>query len=558
MKDKLKHFFLSNTGLWFVFITWTLFISNLWLPRNWGFYGTDDWDLTYSTFEVARKSIVEYGQWPSFNPYCSFGSDLDANPQATHASIFFIPVLLFGTFYGYKLSILLAIIIGCWGAYKLFSSLTQDKFVALCMSLIFCGCAYFSRHIFQAGHSNTLYFYLLPWLMYFLNRLRSGEKFTDFLWAVLILCQTIIGGAPFVFIASVLLIFLWSIGLIWIEKTRLKPILLFGSIILLSLGLAFWKIWPAMQFWNDMPRLANDETGINLLIWLQALGDIETDTRTYHGWHEFAMGFSLVMAGITLYYFKHVNNGKKWLVLCLFIFWLSIGNMPAYFNPWYILNHYIPVFTSLRSPYRFGILIVFILSVAFLKSINNITDKQFIYIVLIYTVLTQTLSYNAISKKIIGSPRLESFRQDLNRDIKPIRMNESEKQSQFILIRNNYLLQNSYEPLFLSKVTDSMNTFVKGGELLTFTPHNITINSSDTEVYVNIRHSENWHLSGHGNLENKNGLIHVKNASGKLNLAYKNHDLNQGLIVSMISVNIFILTSIFLFRKRKTIPGNIS
>ena len=93
--EKLQGIFGKSRNIWILFIAWILFASNLWLPRNWGFYGEGDWDLTYSTFEVARINIIEYGEWPSYQGFLSFGSDLDANPQSVGASIFLIPILFY-------------------------------------------------------------------------------------------------------------------------------------------------------------------------------------------------------------------------------------------------------------------------------------------------------------------------------------------------------------------------------------------------------------------------------------------------------------------------------
>jgi hypothetical protein len=552
MTEKLRRFFLSNTGLWVIFIVWALFISNLWLPRNWDFYGTDDWDLTYSTFEVARKSIVEYGQWPSFNPYCSFGSDLDANPQATHVSIFFIPILIFGTFYGYKLSILLAILLGCWGAFKLFRSLQPDNVISVCMAMIFVGCAYFSRHVFQAGHSNTLYFYLMPWLAHFLNRFRYKKRFSDFLWPLLILFQTIVGGSPFVFIVFSLFIMLWGIGLVWIEKNDFKILLTFIWMLLLAIGLSAWKVWPVMQHWEYMPRLVKDESGINLLVWLQALCDFETDTRTHHKWHEFAMGLSLVLVAITIYQFRHIQNGKKWLILFLFIFWLSFGNMPPYANPWYLLNNFAPIFTSLRAPYRFGILVVFIICITSVKLFKYFNDKQLLYIILFAITLTQTLSFNSISKRITGSPRLESFKMEKATQPQPMRMTLQEEFFQYIYIKQNRLVENGYEPLTLSKVSDSMNHFIEGGKLVKFTPHRFKIQALEKDVSVCIRYSDNWHLKGQGRLMETNGLLHIIDSHGDAELYYLNPDVRNGLYMSGIALILAIGSCFFIFRKKKS------
>ena len=555
MSEKLKRFFFSNAGLWLIFIVWTLFVSNFWLPRNWGFYGTDDWDLTYTTYEVARKSIIEFGQWPSYNPYCAFGSDLDANPQATHASIFFIPILLFGTFYGYKLSVLLAMLMGCWGAYKLFKSMQPDPLISLSTTLVFVGCSFFSRHVFQAGHSNMLYFYLLPWLAYFLNRLRLNGTPADIFWPVFILTQSLTGGAPFIFIVFVLFMGLWSIGILWIEKGNYRTALLFAWIVLLSIGLSAWKIWPTIDYWEYLPRLVRDHSGINLLIWLQALSDYETDTRTAHLWHEFSMGFSFVLLAITLYFFKNIPNGRKWLILFLVVFWLSLGNMPPYVNPWYVLNHYVPVFTSLRAPYRFGLLIVFLLCVAFIRSAKFGKDNRLIYFILVAIVFSTALKYNSITKKIIGSPRLEDLRDFPSRskhDPLPVSLSAKERLLQYIFIKNNHLINNAYEPLSLMYVGDTLTTFVSNAKLLDFSPNRFTIRTKDSgDVLIALRFNKNWQLHGQGKLVNRNGLMGIEHGKGDIELAYYNPVFRKGLIISGIFSVILIVSLLVFARKRK-------
>jgi hypothetical protein len=52
----------SKAKIWAIALLWCLLISNLIVPRQWGFYGKGDWDLTYSTFEMARSmGIITIG-----------------------------------------------------------------------------------------------------------------------------------------------------------------------------------------------------------------------------------------------------------------------------------------------------------------------------------------------------------------------------------------------------------------------------------------------------------------------------------------------------------------
>lgn len=549
--DKLQRLASSNAIVAFIFIIWTLFITGLWLPRNWGFYGNGDWDLTYSTFEMARISVLKYHEWPSFQPYLSFGTDLNANPQATHASMFFIPVLLFGSFYGYKLSILLALIIGLSGARKLFLSIGGNTLVSTLLAFIFVGAPYFSRHIFEAGHSNFLYMLFLPWLFYHLNSYLNTSKRKHAVWSVLLLAQPIAGGAPLVFIFSVALMFLWVCGLLWTKQETVKrtsPFLLFTGIALL---LNAWKILPVMALWKDSPRLVVDDSGINPLIWLHALGDYTTDTGTPHGWHEITIGFPIVLLFVIIYVFRQFPDYKKWLMLMLMLVWVGLGNFPSYANPWYLLNHYMPVFSSLRAPYRFGGLTLLILCIAYVRLHYLTGDNFLIYIVLIGVTVMQTLSFNAISRQMVFSPRLEDFNHLKQAPFTVVKPFVTGQDKQYIALRNETFVQNAYEPLNLKPVYDSLPVFISGGKIVHYSPNCIGILAQDTLVKLSLRYSENWIVKGEGRSTDVNGLLCISGSRGTIEVCYKNPAFEKGLAISALSFLIFGLLALVGIKKRK-------
>jgi hypothetical protein len=553
--EKIEEIFSKSKNIWILFIAWILFASNLWLPRNWGFYGTADWDLTYSTFEVARINIIEYGEWPSYQEFLAFGSDLDANPQAVGGSVFIIPVLIFGTFYGYKLSILFAMLIGLWGSFKLFKLYCLDNFISISMSLIFVGAPYFSRHIFEAGHSNFLFFYFLPWIFYHLENYKISGRHKYLIFLTLLLAIPVSGGAPLVTIIASTGVFLLGLGYFLIEK---RPIQFIGGLItsiIFSLILNSWKILPALELWEQSPRLTKDESGINILVYFQSLCDFPIDTNTPHQWHEFAIGFPIILIVFSAYKIFEIKNIKYWIILCLPVIWIGLGNSPSYFNPWYLLNHYVPVFSSLRAPYRIGVLSLLILCVFFLKTYKLYNYKELIYLILVSSILTQTLSFNSISNKMVFTKRIEEIQ--LRNTIKKhdvIRLKKHEIESQFYFIKKQCFVQNAYEPLNLLEVSDSLNTFITGGCLLDFRPNQILINSKDSLVKTSIRFNKNWKLIGTGKIINQNGLLCVKSSTGKIELFYKNERTRIGLAFSIISLILFSFflrfTSFFEFKPR--------
>ena len=551
--EKLQVIFGKSRNIWILFIAWVLFASNLWLPRNWGFYGSGDWDLTYSTFEVARINIVEYGEWPSYQGFLSFGSDLDANPQSVNASVFLIPVLFFGTFYGYKISILLGMLIGLWGAFKLFKLFTSDVLIAIGMSIVFVGAPYFSRHIFEAGHSNFLFFFFLPWIFYQFELFKRKGSHKNLIILIALLALPISGGAPLLTIIASAGLFLLGIGYYFLDKKPIKFLIGLIVAILLPLALNAWKILPALDLWDQSPRLVKDESGINLLIYLQSLCDYQIDTKTPHLWHEFAIGFPMVLIVLSLNKLLKINHMKFWLLLFVPIFWIGLGNIPNYFNPWYFLNHNIPIFSSLRAPYRISVLSLLILCVVFIQTSKLYENKELIFLVLLASVITQTLSFNSISNKMVFTKRYEDMK-SINKTNKfnVIRLKSHELENQFLYIQKQCIVQNAYEPLNLLKVTDSINTFIEGGEITNFKPNHLKIQTNDSFLKTALRFNGNWSLIGEGQITNHKGLLCVKKSRGKIELIYKNGRTRTGLTISAIALILMVLilkfTSLFRFK----------
>lgn len=541
---------ISNSVLWFVFVSWTLFITNLWLPRNWGFYGHHDWDLTYATFEAARKSIVEFSQFPTYNPYSSFGTDFWSNPQSVHLSIFLIPVLIFGTFYGYKVSIIIGILIGLWGAYLLFIKFCKQTFISALLAMLFVASAYFSRHIFEAGHSNVLFFYLMPFSILYFYQLIEEHKSIAFLKLLLLMILILIGGAPFVFIAIALLIGIWIIGISIIQKkVQFKYFIYFIITMSLSVGISMFKLLPVIQHWSNWPRLVNEDSGISLLTWLQGLADFNTDTRTWHDWFEFSLGINLALFVLFIYFFKQLEKGKIWLLMSLTLIWICLGNSPYYLNPWYVLNQYVPVFKSLRAPYRFGILLVFSFYLSLSIMLRNKQDIKWVNLLLVIVLFSQTLHYNSVSKLMVSGPRLdEKELPKINKQYPlPVIIQKQDYRNQFRYINANYLVLNSYEPMQLEAVNDTLKTLVSGGVLKNFSPNKLIVTPTDSLVLVNYRYSPHWNINGKGKLSSVNGLLAIQNHDSSIEIIYQNKDVFKGLIYSFISV---LITFVFVFYYR--------
>ncbi|HEY1046233.1 MAG TPA: hypothetical protein VGF79_07330 [Bacteroidia bacterium] len=539
---------ISRTGTLLFFLIVALFITGLWLPRNWGHYGNNDWDLTYMTYEIARASIVEHREWPLYNPYLAFGSDVTANPQSVVAGIFMLPVLLFGTFYGLKVSLLLAILLGLFGMRALILKINPNPLIALMIAVLFCSSAYLGRHIVQAGHSNFMYFYLFPFLFSnLLNFKLHGNRFS-LLIAVLILSQFITGGAPFLFIVASITLGLWLVGLLIIHKDT-KMILPFVIVMLAGFGISVWKVLPVMDFWSQSPRLVNDDSSINLLVWLNALEDNPTNTGTPHGWHEFAIGIGILLPLLIVYFHKKIIGFKIWLILFLVVLWISLGNVPDHINPWYLIHHFLPVFDGLRAPSRFGFILMFAMLIGLGICLKNENDNKLVYLILIAITFSSTLNYNSLSRNLSLTPRIDEITPSGLAPNSVVRSDDKFNR-QFPIILNKGILVNAYEPLHLEPVTDTLGQFITGANLKSLSCNNIAFKMTKDTALLCLRYDKNWQTNSGQIEKTSDGLLSVTIKAGtEVDMNYYNPKIDKGLVISICSFIAFLITLVFLKRK---------
>lgn len=488
--------------------------------------------------------MVEYGQFPQNNIWLAFGSDFMANPQSGHLSIYFIPIILFGTFYGYKISILLAMVLGAAGSYRLFYKLNSDQVLSICGALMFAATGYFSAHIFTAGHSNVLYAYFIPWLLYFFYEIRQSYSFWKLLLSIGILCQMIIGGAPIVFLIAVGILFLWVIAELWILKSN-KSLIYFLAIPIISIVISLWKLYPEIAAWAETPRLVRDESGISLWAWLQSLAGYETRTGMWHSWFEYTLGFEFILIGI-LWFYRAQLPGKWWqwgIVLCAAI-WLSMGNAPGKINPWYWLNAYVPIFSGMRAPSRFGLIVVMALYAGILYVVRNAEQKKLLYAIFIAAAISRGLAFSAETSFMADTEQMEpekvmnSEKQFPN----PLLVEGSDTLRQFLHVLNAEPVVNAYEPMPQKPVFDTLRQMALGAKWVSFSPNKFVLQSvGQSEIILNQRFSKYWSMEGEGIIKFRSGLLSVKNPKGLIKLTYNNPNIAKGFWWSLLGIPLLVL-----------------
>jgi len=128
--------------------------------------GVADWDSQFFYHAAPLKTILEYGQFPLWNPYFCGGAPMLASPELSFLSPAYVLVLLFGEVVGVKLVIVLFTVLGMWGMYMLSRTLGLGRVSSLFPPVAYIMSSWYALRITE-GHSGFLPFALLPYVVAF-------------------------------------------------------------------------------------------------------------------------------------------------------------------------------------------------------------------------------------------------------------------------------------------------------------------------------------------------------------------------------------------------------
>lgn len=543
-------------------VLWVLYLTGYLVPANWLAYGNGDHDLTYSTLEAPRRTILEYGQFPVYNPYSAAGTDLMANPQSVHLGLFFLPSLVFGSFFGYKVAVLLGYLLGLWGAALLLMRMGAPRVVAVAGGMAWVSMGFFAYHILFSGHLNALYLFLLPWLMYGLTCfVQNGGRLTAKSWLIplVVWLNLILGGTTYVLLYTTLF-WLGCAVLLW--STHRQQLsnwawLRYGMLTLgLGIGSSLWKIYPSWVYMRAFPRTFHDTTRVTIEGYLQMMANAMPQNTahsfSYWGWDEHLIGGGWLALLVLLLYASEWKTlfqpqWQRWAVFLGVILWFSMGNSPYFVNPWYLFNTYFPVFNNLRVPYRSAIFPVSLLLFAFmLLYVRKHAEHRLWPLLLVAMIVQQSLWTVGISANFRQSRKLS---EQGHSPLKPahyqqIRLPDSCAQGShytasrmYGFIHENVALIDAYEPLPLSPIDTALaeHFVVRGGQAAAFSPNEWRFSHChDTLLVLGQRFYPGWEITtGSGTLIPYRGMLAVANPSGQLTLRYQNPQLRTGIWLSL-------------------------
>jgi hypothetical protein len=329
------------------------------------FWGVRDWDLFTTLAAVPAQTILEYGQFPFWNPYHAGGNILFHHPEVAVLSPFLLLYVLFGAVIGLKLQVLLCYFLGFWGSQNLFQKLGMSVPAGLLAAAAYFGSVHFALH-FAEGHMPFTHYCFLPWVLYFI--LRSTERSHAIIGAVLSLSLMILGnGAAIPFLYTLTFCSVFFVLRAWQHRQGSE----LRNFIVATVGavaLSFVKFLPMTVYMLNNSWSGNPEEYIPI----KALGPIffglkhslfaRNFPQQYWNWHEYGAYLSpllVVLAVLALW--RHFRAHWPWLITTLFFLLLGLGDFGS-LSPWRLMTE-LPGFSSARATGRAFQFVIFSVAV---------------------------------------------------------------------------------------------------------------------------------------------------------------------------------------------------
>lgn len=343
--------------------------------------GPGDADYYIQTQEAARRSILEYHQFPWWNAWIAGGVPLYANPQFGLISIPTIFSLIFGSILGYKIALTFYLVMGFWGFFLLFRKAFKTPLITatlLCYVWVFC--SFFASRI--AGHYTFFVIQFLPFILYLL--IKHKEIKYSWLWLGIALGMMINAAAHYATIMSLLafglftLIELFKISIecirsknisltVGINLDNLKFLIMSGGVTLLIAGQRlYYSVEYFIQYPRDLPVI-EQTIGIPKAL-LAMFGPViqysNPPSIPNWSWME-ASAYIGIATGLTglvclVFFIKQRSMFKirvgnispsTIVILGIIFFLLGLGSFIGIISPYNILQR-LPVFSGMRVACR--------------------------------------------------------------------------------------------------------------------------------------------------------------------------------------------------------------
>lgn len=327
--------------------------------------------------EAARKTIAEFHQLPSWNPYFCGGMPGLANPPDTSLSPDFVLRLIFGTQPGRKLAALLMVLLGMEGTFRL-ARRHQASVIGAAMGAVAFACSGHFNYLAGLGWLFMFAYQLIPWVA-----LSFEEGLRDVRWRVgggLFLAWMVLSGGTYVTLyAGIVLLCLLAI-----ETVRAilrsdgpesvpwhRPAVTLATMGLVSFGVTAVRVLPMLQIVRKFPRILEQHDSDSPFVVLARLAVGHGERALGAGAGEFYVGSFVVLFAIIGLFVADRGAGRFFALAVVFIA-LSCGEIHPK-APW-VLLHELPLYSQLRLPVRLAVVASLFLALAGARGLTVIED----------------------------------------------------------------------------------------------------------------------------------------------------------------------------------------
>jgi hypothetical protein len=494
--------------------------------------GTGDWDQHCFFDEVPRKTILEYGQFPFWNPYASGGRPALGNPQYNFYRPTFLLALAFGCVVGLKIDLLILYFVGMLGMFLLMRYYKASTLPALLSSAMFGMTSYFALRLVE-GHTTFWSIMFIPYAFLFL--LKSFKQHWYVVPAGIAYGLTLIyGGVAYATVPFGIFLGVYAIVLAF-QQRNIQPIIRTCTVGLLAILLTAFFTIPTLYQAYEHPRIADTRKHFLPLSGLiDALLNHDPRITALHfdgqdgRWHEYALFIGIIplvlfFVGIALFWKKELAILIAGFVMLIF----GLGNVTEN-APWNWL-HALPAFHGFQLPYRFNIFFIFAaaifagLAATFLLKRWN--SKHYVRAALICLLILgiadiffvgyrmHATSFPIPAPAVIPEPEFRQFT-DLHKN-----RTGAYSSMHYNLLSNRGTL-NPFDPLPHSSFAAGFNEPDYRGELYLegngtasyalWTPNKLVVHVSvpaQTQLIINQNYDEGWRVLDGRPAQNVRGLL---------------------------------------------------
>jgi hypothetical protein len=354
-----------------------------WL-RDRSTYGFHDWDVQTSHRYLVKKTLLEFGQFPGWNPYACGG--FPAWGYVESGTIVVSPWLPLYLFADMRLALRAEVLgmawLGAVGTYVLAGHFTKSPAARALVVAVF---AVNGRWALQAaaGHTWHLAYALLPWCFSLFESARKGRLSAKGVGALgAAFAGLVYAGGIYPLPHTVLAVGLWAIGCALVERSA-KPLLVLALGGVSALGLAAPKLLPLLATFSRAPRTIESTEVLDLGSFFTLL--TSRDQAFYsrpaqvapYGWHEWGMYIGLP-ATLGLAVGLLVVGGKRETILKVLAVLFGLLGFGAFHEdaPWTWLHAHVPPFGSQHVPSRFLYPAVLFAGLVLAAGLGRLVEKR--------------------------------------------------------------------------------------------------------------------------------------------------------------------------------------